>query len=262
MTMKAIDLYAGIGGWGVGLKLADIEVVAAYEWWSPAADTYRRNLGDHVHQLDLRNLELDSLPDDIDFVVGSPPCTEFSFSNRGGSGDLSEGLKDIEAFLKVVRHSQPKYWVMENVPRVSKVLREALQEGGQLAEYRDVAEGISIDVFDMSEFGLPQRRRRCVAGRYPRDILLSYTKACATRTLGDVVGKLNGKRPTDPIFKHVSERPLTDHQLEQPLNSEEVRMNREAKTFHPVYNNMPFDPAPVIPPFLSRVRSGFALCGP
>jgi DNA (cytosine-5)-methyltransferase 1 len=37
---------------------------------------------------------------------------------------------------------------------------------------------------------------------------------------------------------------VTDHVKEAPLNEEELRMNRDAKTFHPVYNNMPFpDPA-------------------
>jgi hypothetical protein len=39
--MRAIDLYSGIGGWALGLRLAGIEVVASYEWWDKAARTRR-----------------------------------------------------------------------------------------------------------------------------------------------------------------------------------------------------------------------------
>ena len=46
--MRAIDLYAGIGGWSLGLKLAGIEVVKSYEWWQPAIDTHN---GNHQTQL-------------------------------------------------------------------------------------------------------------------------------------------------------------------------------------------------------------------
>ena len=43
--MRAIDLYAGIGGWSLGLRLAGVEVVSSYEWWRPAIDTHNGNHG-------------------------------------------------------------------------------------------------------------------------------------------------------------------------------------------------------------------------
>ena len=56
--------------------------------------------------VDIRKLELKQLPnpEEVDFVVGSPPCTQFSYSNRGGSGDISDGLVDIFKFLEVVEY--------------------------------------------------------------------------------------------------------------------------------------------------------------
>ena len=90
--MKAIDLYSGVGGWSLGLKMAGVDVIQSYEWWSPAAETLINNLGGDVSIADIRTLPLSSIPLDIDIIVGSPPCTQFSYSNRGGSGDIYDGL--------------------------------------------------------------------------------------------------------------------------------------------------------------------------
>ncbi len=87
---RAIDLYSGVGGWALGLALAGIEVVESFEWWNEAALTHGRNFKSPVRQLDIRSLDVKSLPPNLDFVVGSPPCTQFSFSNRGGNGDIAD----------------------------------------------------------------------------------------------------------------------------------------------------------------------------
>jgi|SRR5947207_2642870 len=130
--LTAIDLYGGIGGWALGLRMAGVDVIASYEWWPAAADTSRKNLNHEVHQVDIRTLDVSSLPQGIDFVVGSPPCTQFSYSNRGGNGDITDGLKDIEKFLQIVEAIRPRYWVMENVPRVAGILdRELRREASE-----------------------------------------------------------------------------------------------------------------------------------
>ena len=70
--MKAIDLYSGIGGWALGLRIAGIDVVASYELRKNAADTEERNLRIPVHPVDISELEFSLLPPDVDIVVGSP----------------------------------------------------------------------------------------------------------------------------------------------------------------------------------------------
>lgn len=91
------------------MKLASIDVVCGYEIWPEAVATYNANLSKSHKPVDVRKLSFGSLPAQIDLVVGSPPCTEFSFSNRGGGGDLAEGLKDIVRFLEIVDHLRPLY---------------------------------------------------------------------------------------------------------------------------------------------------------
>ena len=239
--MRAIDLYAGIGGWSLGLRLAGIEVVSSYEWWQPAIDTHNGNHGGDLKPIDIRQLKLAELPSNIDIVVGSPPCTEFSYANRGGRGDLAEGLKDLVKFFEVVDHLKPRFWAMENVPRVVEVVRQGMATRGH-ALYRFRHLGAEIDVFDFSEYGTPQARRRCIATNIPLDELKAFKGRAKHPTLGDVVlGLAKPRRVVDSVWGvALSRKDLTEMEFEQPLNAEELRMNREAKEYHPVYNNMSF----------------------
>ena len=138
----ALDLYSGIGGWSLGLRMAGIPVAASYEWISVAAETHRLNLGDSVQEVDIRTLNPSDIPNNINLVVGSPPCTQFSYANRGGSGDIADGLKDVHKFLEVVEYVAPQYWVMENVPRVAGILERELSNGGQLVRFREMVDDI------------------------------------------------------------------------------------------------------------------------
>ena len=239
--MRAIDLYAGIGGWSLGLGLAGVEVVASYEWWQPAIDTHNGNHDGTLKPVDIRQLRLRDLPSDIDLVVGSPPCTEFSYSNRGGNGDITEGLKDLVKFLEVVDHLKPRFWALENVPRVAEVLRQGFKTPKH-ALYRFRHLSPEIEVIDFSEYGAAQARKRCIAGNIPFDLLKAYQLSFEPRTLGGVVAALAASGEViDPIWGvALAAGQVTEREPEPALNSEELRMNREAKEFHPVYNNMAF----------------------
>ncbi len=237
--LRAIDLFSGVGGWSLGLKMAGIEVVKSYEWWDKA--NYTNNLNNHhsTTEQDIRLLKLDSLPTGIDVVVGSPPCTQFSFSNRGGSGDINDGLVDIEKFLEIVLYLKPKHWAMENVPRVSSIIEKELKSGGRLAKYACLKPAISI--VDAHHWGVPQKRMRCIVGNLNFDLLNAYKKKVKVKTLGDVVSALQKGTVIDPNYSiTMNAKAVSDHVIEEFLNDEERRINSDAKSFHPVYNNMEF----------------------
>lgn len=240
--MRAIDLYAGIGGWSLGLRLAGVDVVASYEWWQPAVDTHNGNHGGALATTDVRQLKLEDLPSDIQLVVGSPPCTEFSYSNRGGSGDLSEGLKDLVRFFEVVDHLKPRWWAMENVPRVADFIRAGFATSGHaLHRFRHLDP--LIEVVDFSEYGAAQARRRCIVSNVPMALIDAYKSKLPSRTLGDVISALNADADevVDPIWGGaLPKHQLTEMEVEAPLAGQELRMNRDAKSHHAVYNNMAF----------------------
>lgn len=238
--MAAIDLYSGIGGWTLGLKLAGIPVLSSYEWWKDANNTHNKNFNSHHSEVNIRTLELATLPDpeSVNFVVGSPPCTQFSLSNRGGKGDIKDGLIDIRKFLEVVDYMQPKYWAMENVPRVAEILEKQIQKGS-LRKFRHLFG--DIKVYNSSDYGVPQDRKRMIAGRLPFDLLDEYSKNISQVNLRDVIQALHVEPYVDPIYGiAVPGELLSDHVLEPNLSIEEERINKDSKTHHPVYNRMSF----------------------
>lgn len=237
--LRAIDLYSGVGGWSLGLRLAGIDVIASYEYWGAANETNFKNNSHQAQTVDIRRLSLEDLPTDIDVVVGSPPCTQFSLSNRGGGGDIADGLEDVKRFLAIVDHLKPRVWAMENVPRAAKIIEAELEEGGKLDAFRHL--GCVTHIIDMAEYGLPQRRRRWIAGNFDINLLEAYRPAAQARTLGEVVAALSSDPIVDPLFGlSIPRSDLTDHVAEDVLSEEEVRINRANKTTHTVYNAMPF----------------------
>lgn len=232
----AIDLYAGVGGWGLGLEFSGVRLLNSFEWWDEAARTHQANLRGSVSVVDIRGLRRDQLPEQVDLVVGSPPCTQFSYSNRGGSGDIADGLRDIRKFLEVVADLRPRAWAMENVPRVAGILRSEL-DGGSLRQFRSLVS--VIEVVNAAEWGVPQARKRMIAGNFDLELLNSYKKLWPSRTLGDVVSGLKDRPDVDPIYGWPVPE-LTDNLAEEILDVEEERLNRESKTYHRVYNKMSF----------------------
>src|ERR1043166_2753865 len=251
---RAIDLYSGVGGWSLGLRLAGIEVVGSYDIWGAANETNLKNNSHQAQTVDIRRLSREEVPRGIDIVVGSPPCTQFSFSNRGGGGDIADGLEDIIRFLRIVDHVRPRLWAMENVPRVAKIIEAELKRGGRLAKFSHLR--CSTHVVDMSEYGLPQRRRRCIAGNFDIELLQSYRTRACLRTLGDVITALAADPVADLTFGiELPHDEVTDHVEEDMLSAEEVRINRANKLNHTVYNAMPFPD-----PFDRPVRTMTATC--
>lgn len=231
--MQFSDFYAGAGGWSLGMSLAGHEPAMSAEIWRTANATRGFNLGSVEPEIDIRALSPSDVPDS-QIIIGSPPCTQFSYANRGGGGDMADGLVDVRAFLTIVREKKPEFWVMENVPRLSGILRELLLPGGELYEFAALFD--SIDDFDMSDWGVPQRRRRCIAGRYPREALLAMRGRRAP-TLGEV---LAGVRSGRDVVWDFSPEVVTDRDPGFLLTWEEARINEEKKTNHPIYNDMSF----------------------
>lgn len=221
------------------MKLAGIQNIESYEWNKDSIITHNENFNTEHVAVDIRNIDLSDLPQpsSIDIVVGSPPCTQFSFANRGGQGNIEDGLKDIHKFLSIVEYLKPKYWAMENVPRVKGIIDSLINSHPDFLEFKKL---INFNqVVDCSLYGVPQRRKRMICGHFPFELFLSFQNKQSEITLGQIINSLKAKTPLDPIYGcPVTE--VSDNDKEIPLSEEELRLNKEAKIYHPIYNKMPF----------------------
>ena len=166
MDLTAIDLFSGLGGTSLGLRRAGFRVVAAVESHPLAAESYRLNMEDvHVWERDIRKvpardvMERSSLArGELALLAACPPCQGFStLRTLNGSRRIDDRrnglLRDVTRFVRVLR---PMTVLAENVPGLA---RDAVFE-----QFVDDLDALGYAqrhaVVDVSEYGVPQRRRR------------------------------------------------------------------------------------------------------
>lgn len=165
---SVVDLFSGAGGLGLGLEMAGHEVTLSADFDTDACETLRgaSRSSNLVVDADLsRDVELEDLVatalsrrDEIDLLVGGPPCQGFSTAGPCRVDDPRNRL--LLAFLRFVERTRPKRVLMENVPalrwRGAAFLDEVRDRLTSLGYETDLA------ILHAEAYGVPQLRRRLV----------------------------------------------------------------------------------------------------
>lgn len=130
---KVIDIFSGMGGFSLGFEKEGFQVVLANEIWNPAIQTYKANFpdtrmieGDISDPLIQNEIVSFVAGDEIDILIGGPPCQAYSTDGNRNPDDHRANL--FEEYLKILKQIQPKFFLMENVKGIlsMKSLREHL----------------------------------------------------------------------------------------------------------------------------------------
>lgn len=210
---RVVDLFCGAGGLSLGLQRAGMKIVAAYDHWAPAVDTYRANLGNHIHDVEITE---DLAIPDCDIIAGGPPCQGFSSAGMRRHDDCRNNL--IGTYAKIISRVRPRAFIFENVEgfltsgggrHVFEFLEPLVRAG-----YR-----IHLRKINAANYGVPQHRKRVVAigglgwePRFPVETHLAYGAPGAhiaghrglprTPTLGEALAVLSGRGDIpDHIFQ-------------------------------------------------------------
>ncbi len=192
--MRVIDLFSGCGGMSLGFQNAGFQIVAAFDNWIPAIEIYKRNFTHPIFETDLSVLDnLDKFRSfSPDMIIGGPPCQDFSSAGKrnesGERGDLTV------SFAKLVTQVKPKWFVMENVDRITKTL--ALEKA--ISMYKSTGYGLSSNIIDASYCNVPQSRKRffIIGHLDSEDNFLNYylekNQASQKMTISDYLGNSLG----------------------------------------------------------------------
>ncbi len=153
--MRTIDLFSGCGGLSLGFQNAGFEIVAGFDNWQAAINIYEKNFNHSIIKLNLSEITNFEIFKDCmaDIIIGGPPCQDFSSAGKRNE----EKRADLTVkFAEIVTEVKPKYFVMENVERITttKTLKNSVEI------FKKNGYGLSQKILNASFCGVPQARKR------------------------------------------------------------------------------------------------------
>ena len=85
--LDCVQYFCGAGGFDLGASKAGFKIVAAFDNDPLSVETYKRNVSNNVTNLDLSAEFPKDIPNDIDLIVGGPPCQGFSTAGTKSIND-------------------------------------------------------------------------------------------------------------------------------------------------------------------------------
>ncbi len=265
-TLKVLELFAGVGGFRLGLDVASDEKLKYKTIWASqwepstvkqhAAEIYAARFGSD--SLSNENIEsvieekFDTIPNH-DLLVGGFPCQDYSVAStlnrsKGLVGKKGILFWSIYNILKLKGDSAPNYLFLENVDRLLK--SPAKQRGKDfavmLSALSDLGYAVEWRVINAADYGFPQRRRRVFILGYKRGTKL-YEKLTEQQSKIEWLTKKGVLVDAFPIEKEQpmhkefilkgSQVEITNHfsadkPTLSPFDNAGVMINREVTTAH------------------------------
>jgi len=194
MTIRVVELFAGVGGFRVGLtRASDAFKFVWANQWEPgkkvqhAFNCYVSHFGESENHVNEDIAKVKHLIPDHDLLVGGFPCQDYSVAATGAKG--IEGKKGVLwwEIRDIIESKRPKYILLENVDRLIKspssqkgrdfgIMLKSLDQLGYITEWR---------VINAADYGNAQRRRRVFIFAYRSDT--QYASKISNKKLQEVI---------------------------------------------------------------------------
>jgi len=179
--MKAVSLFAGVGGFDLALERAGVPVVASVEIDKHARGVLQQQFPNTTLLEDVKNVTGDQLRElgfegSDGIIVGGFPCQDLSVAGkRAGLAGGRSGL--FWEICRILDETKTKWFVLENVPGLLSS-KEGRDMGTVIQALVERGYGVAYRILDAQYFGVAQRRRRifivgCLGdnGRAPAEVL-------------------------------------------------------------------------------------------
>ena len=170
--LKVVELFAGVGGFRVGLeKTSKFNVVWSNQWEPStvkqhASLVYENVFGGKNHSNeDIHTVKTSDIPD-CDVLVGGFPCQDYSVATSLKNSKGLEGKKGVLWWQinRIIEEktNKPSYIILENVDRLLK--SPTNQRGRDFAIMLKCLDlqnySVEWRVINSADYGFPQKRKR------------------------------------------------------------------------------------------------------
>lgn len=162
---NVIDLFCGCGGFSKGFEEAGFNICYGIDMWKDAIVTYSHNFPNaKAVNEDITKITGEDIlkttglsANDVDVIIGGPPCQGFSVSGKRMIDD--ERNKLYKSFVQIVDELKPKVFVMENVPGLVRLFNGKVAE--QVKEdFTNIGYFVKMEILSADNYGVPQQRKR------------------------------------------------------------------------------------------------------
>ena len=180
-TLKVIELFAGVGGFRIGLEKAKGFEIVWSNQWEPnkkvqhASNVYINKFGEENHSnVDIESVLTKEIPDH-DVLVGGFPCQDYSVASLLKNSKGLIGKKGVLwwSIYRILdeKKNKPKYLILENVDRLlgSPVNQRGRDFAVMLKSLSDLGYAVEWRIINAASYGMPQKRRRVFILGYHKD---------------------------------------------------------------------------------------------
>ena len=165
--LNCIELFAGAGGMGTGFIKEGFNIIVANDILEDCAKTYVINhpntkyIVKDISQITSKDLLANTkyTKNDIDIIIGGPPCQGFSTLGKRFIDDPRNRL--FKEYVRIVEDINPKIFVMENVVGILTMEQGKVLEN-ILSSFYKIGYKVEYKILNSAEYGVPQIRERVI----------------------------------------------------------------------------------------------------
>lgn len=171
--MKVISLFSGCGGLDLGFEKAGFEIPIANEFDKTIWCTFKANHpATTLIEDDIRNINEDFFPNDIDGIIGGPPCQSWSEAGslRGIDDDRGKLFYD---YIRILKKVKPKFFLAENVPgMLASRHNEAVTN--IISTFEKCGYTVSVTIVNAKNYAVAEERKRVFYIGFRKDININF----------------------------------------------------------------------------------------
>lgn len=193
--MALISLFSGAGGLDLGFHKAGFVTAVANEYDSNICPTFRANFPDvNLIEGDIRNIDSDVFPENVEGIIGGPPCQSWS------EGGAKRGIEDprgqlFNEYIRILKQVKPLFFVAENVSgMLSPRHKDAVSSF--LASFDEAGYDVNLKMLNAQDYEVPEDRDRIFYIGFRKDLKIKDFEYPAPipqrKTLRDAIWDLQG----------------------------------------------------------------------